>query len=281
MNVLLGGVRRLAKAPLLRRLTTVTPLVRLSLSLRASLVRERRRFAKNELRSGPVTATYHLRESGLAVTLRHHGGDVMALDRIFSQHEYELPSEVERALKSLTHPLRVIDLGANIGLFGVWLLGRFPDARILAYEADPGTAVVHRGTIHANRLGNSWRLVEAYAGTQAGTTHFVDGLFGLSHGTDSSKGIEVPTVDVLPELSSADLVKIDIEGAEWPIVADSRFRELSACAVALEYHTRGCPTANPREAAENALRESGYAVAHAEDRADVGAGVLWGWRSPS
>ena len=27
-------------------------------------------------------------------------------------------------------------------------------------------------------------------------------------------------MDVLPQLKDADLVKIDIEGAEWPILAD-------------------------------------------------------------
>ena len=64
--MLLGAVRRLASAPGFRRLTSVASLLRLSFALRASLVRERARFVRNELRSGATTATYRLRGSGSA-----------------------------------------------------------------------------------------------------------------------------------------------------------------------------------------------------------------------
>ena len=131
MSFLLGVVRRLATLPLVRRLTSVTPLLRLSYSLRATLVRERARFVRNELR-GPVTATYHLRESGIAIAIRRRTGDVLVLDEIFSQREVQAP--IRRATGAVG---RAVDLGANIGLFGAWLLGRCPDVEILAYEADP------------------------------------------------------------------------------------------------------------------------------------------------
>jgi FkbM family methyltransferase len=279
VNTFLRAVRRLATAPLFRRLTTVTPLIRLSFALRASLVTEHLRFVRNELRPGPVTATYRLRESGVAVALRHHGGDVMALDVLFAQQEYEMPPSVERTLRTDTEPLRAVDLGANIGLFGAWLLGRFPTAQIVAFEADPSNAAVHRLTIEANRLSERWRLMEAFAGTRAGLTHFIPGLFGVSHAADGKGGIEVPVVDVLPDLLAADLVKIDIEGAEWPIVTDPRFRELRARVVALEYHARDCPADNPRALAEQALRGAGLEVGHAGPKPAAGAGVLWGWRA--
>jgi FkbM family methyltransferase len=230
------------------------------------------------MRPGPVTATYRLSESGVAVTLRHHGGDVMALDELFAQQEYELPPPVEQTLAATTEPLRVVDLGANIGLFGAWLLGRFPAARIVALEADPSNAAVHRSTIEANGLSDRWRLMEAFAGTRAGTTRFVPGLFGVSREADKQEGIEVRVVDVLPELLDADLVKIDVEGAEWPIVTDPRFRDLRARAVVLEYHEWGCPADDPRVLAEQSLRAGGWEVVHAARKPAFGAGVLWGWR---
>jgi FkbM family methyltransferase len=212
------------------------------------------------------------------VALRHPLGDVMALDKIFSQGEYEFPPAAASALGQAHEPLRVVDLGANVGLFGAWLLGRFPNAQILAVEADPETAAVHRLTIEANGLGHRWQLMEAFAGTHAGTARFVPGLFGLSHAADADDGIEVPVIDVMPHLLNADFVKIDIEGAEWPLVSDSRFPELSAAVVAFEYHARGCPTDTPRAAANEALRTAGYSVV--PDRQDPldDAGVLWGWR---
>ena len=271
MSVLLRLVRALATAPFFRRLTSVTPLLRLSFALRATLVRERRRFVANELRRGAVTGVYRLRESGVAVAIRHHSGDVMVLDEIFSQREYEPPPGI--ALHSVTS---AVDLGANIGLFGAWLLARAPNARIVAYEPDPGNAVVHRRAIDANGLGDRWRLVEAFAGSAGGTTTFTAGLHATSH---AGTGIEVSVVDVLPDLIGADLVKIDVEGAEWPIVTDPRFAGLTARVVILEYHVEGCPEPDPRAAAERALRKAGLEVAHTQHKPAFGAGVVWGYRS--
>ena len=142
----------------------------------------------------------------MAIAIRHHTGDVMVLDEIFSQAEYEPPPGV---VLDLPDDVSAVDLGANIGLFGAWLLGRFPRARILAYEADPGNAALHRRAIEANGLGERWRLVEAFAGTAAGTTSFTAGGHAVSR---AGEGIEVPVVDVLPELAAAELVKIDVEG---------------------------------------------------------------------
>jgi FkbM family methyltransferase len=271
VSLLLRAVRRLATAPVVRRLTRVTPLLRLSYALRASLVRERSRFVRNELRRGSALATYRLRESGVVVAIRHHTGDVMVLDEIFSQGEYEPPQGV--AIANVT---RAVDLGANIGLFGAWLLGLFPEARVVGYEPDPGNVAVHRLAISANGLNEQWRLVEAFASTQTGTTGFVSGLHAVSH---EGEGIDVPVEDVLPELANADLVKIDIEGAEWPILADPRFRQLKARMVVLEYHAEGCPEADPAAAAGRALANAGYEVYAVRSKPAFGAGIVWGVRT--
>jgi FkbM family methyltransferase len=271
VSLLLRAVRRLATAPLFRRLTSVGPLLRLSFALRASLVRERRRFLRNELGRKPATAVYRLRESGVAVAIRHHTGDVMVLDEIFSQGEYRPPPGVV-----LPNVASAVDLGANIGLFGAWLLGRFPKAHVAAYEPDPGNAAVHRLAIEANGLTDQWRLVDAFAGTRAGTTSFAAGLHAVSH---EGEGIEVPVVDVLPVLADADLIKIDVEGAEWPILADPRLREVQAQVVILEYHAEGCPDPDPAAAAERALVDASFVVHHAARKPAFGAGILWGLRT--
>jgi FkbM family methyltransferase len=270
MNLLLRGIRRLATAPGFRRLTRVTPLLRLSYALRATLVRERRRFVLNELRRRTTTGVYRLRGSGVAVAIRHHTGDVLVLDEIFSQREYVPPVPV-----ALERVKTAVDLGANIGLFGAWLLGRAADVRITAYEADPENAAVHRAAIDANGLTDQWRLVDAFAGTSPGATSFTAGLHAVSH---AGPGITVPVADVLPELVRADLVKIDIEGAEWPILADPRFRTLRADIVILEYHADGCPEPDPAAAAERALAAAGYAAVHSARKPAFGAGIVWGIR---
>ena len=256
--------------PVVRALTKIAPLLRISYALRASLVQERLRFVRNELRPGECTATYRLRDSDVAVAIRHHTGDVMVLDEIFSQREYEPPAGIDVGSVE-----RAVDLGANIGLFGAWLLGRCPQAAIVAYEADPANAAVHRLAIGANGLEGRWRLVEAFAGVREGTTSFAAGLHAVSHEGD---GIEVPVVDVLPELADAELLKIDIEGAEWPILADPRFRELTARIVALEYHAEGSPSPDPADAAAGLLANAGYEVRHAGRKPAFGAGLVWGVR---
>jgi FkbM family methyltransferase len=277
VSLLVRLVRWLATAPGFRRLTQVQPLLRLSFALRASLVRERLTFVRNELRSRPVSGVYRLGESGVAVVLRHHTGDIMVLDEIFSQREYEPPAPVEAALAALPAAPRVVDLGANIGLFGAWVLGRFPEAIIDAVEPDPENAAVHRLTIAANGLDRRWRLIEAFAATAPGVRRFSLGEHATSHeaGPDE-QSVEVGAVDVLPKLAEADFVKIDVEGAEWELLADPRFAELRAKVVVLEYHERSCPSSDPAEAAERALRDAGLEVARAGQKPQFGAGILWG-----
>jgi FkbM family methyltransferase len=280
MNLLLRLIRRLATMPGLRRLTEVSALMRISLSLRASLVRDPWRFAWNELWPGRrETLSYRLRESGVAITIRHKSPDVLILDEVFSQQEYRLPEAVESRLAEREAPLTVADVGANIGLFGAWILGRFPDAEILALEPDPANAEVHRTTIEQNERASTWRLIEAAAMTSAGTIRFSVGQWATSHVAGSGEsGIEVEAVDVFPLLAGADLVKVDIEGAEWPILQDPRFKELAAIAVVLEYHPEGSPGPEPARAAEALLGEAGFAVA-AHHRKDTGTGVLWALRA--
>jgi FkbM family methyltransferase len=273
-------VRRLAATPGFRHLTRFQPLLRLSFALRGSLVQEWLRFAGNELRRRPVTADYRLRDSGVAIALRHHTGDVLVLDEIFSQLEYEPPDEVRPALAALPAAPSVVDLGANIGLFGAWVLGRLPAARILAIEADPANAAVHRRAIEANRLGARWKLVEAFAATQAGVVQFAGGEHATSHAGSGKGSIDVPAVDVFPELAGADIVKIDIEGAEWELLADPRFAGLRTRIVVLEYHEDGCAGPDPAQAAERALRSAGLEVVHAGRKPQFGAGIVWGLARP-
>ena len=269
-------VRRLARTPGFRRLTRFQALLRLSYALRSSLVRERRRFAANELRRRPTTGVYRLRESGVAIAVRHHTGDVMVLDEIFSQREYEPPPRLAAALASLPPAPRVVDLGANIGLFGAWALGRFPAATILAMEADPENADVHRRTIEANGAGARWQLVEGFASTGPGTVRFAGGAQATSHAAELEEaGSEVAALDVLPYLADADLAKIDIEGAEWALLADPRFADSCPSIVVLEYHNVGSPQADPAEAAANALRAAGHEVVHAGRKPQFGAGLVW------
>jgi FkbM family methyltransferase len=274
MSRVLGLIRRLATLPGIRRLTQVDALMRISFSLRSSLVRTPGRFVRNELSPGSgVTATYLLKGSDVRVTIRHKTNDILVLDEVFSQREYRLPEKVVARLDRM-RPLKVADIGANIGLFGAWLLARFPDAEILALEPDPSNADVHRRTIEANGAA-AWRLVEGAATTKDGTIRFSVGEFARSHVADSQEpGIEVQALDIFPLVEDVGLLKIDIEGAEWPILQDPRFAQLDPEVVVLEYHPEGSPSSEPAQAAEALLVEAGFDIV-AHHPKDSRTGVFW------
>jgi len=96
--------------------------------------------------------------------------------------------------------------------------------------------------------------------------------------------IAVAARDVFPHLAGTDLLKMDIEGGEWALLFDERFGTVLPRAIVLEYHSGGCPGANPKKAARERLTELGYRVKlpaseNTPDEAPFwGRGLLWAWR---
>lgn len=268
-------LRRSARLPGARRLTRVKLLMRFSFALRAALVRERLEFAWLELaRAEPVLRTHHLRDTGVGFAVRHQTADILALDELISQREYEIPREV-RNLLTRQRPLRVLDLGANIGLFGAWVIGQFPEVQITSVEADPDNARVLAQTIAANP-GTRWKLIEAAASTRLGTVRFVSGKQTTSHlAGPGEDGIEIAAVDVFELTGDIDLLKIDIEGGEWALLEDRRFAELRPTAVVLEYHPRGPQAVDAETAAQDHLRGSGFEIASVRRHPEHGTGLVW------
>ena len=248
--------------------------------LRSSVVRESLRFAARELAGRRRLAGYRLRTSGRLVYVRHGTPDVVTLDEVFYSRDYEPPLPVEAILESLRRPPEVLDLGANIGLFGVFVLERFPRARITAFEPDAAnTEVLHR-CVAANDHSGAWRVVEAAAANHDGTVAFSSGRFALSRVELPEALVDaghVRAVDVFPYLSRADLLKMDIEGGEWAILGDRRFGRGAPAALVLEYHPHLCPEPDPRRAATRIVASAGYELEVGDQLAD-GSGILWAWR---
>jgi FkbM family methyltransferase len=248
----------------------------------APVIREPLRLGARRLRGNPGVGRYHLRHSGLAIHIRHHViEDVGTLVQTFSKAHYVPPPEAKRALDRLGRPLHAMDLGANIGMFGAWFLSQWPDARVTAYEADPENAEVHALTTAANRDSARWELVAAAAGTSDGEVRFASGRATNSRlaRDDDADAVTVPQHDVIARAGDVDLLKIDIEGAEWALVDDPRFAELDAAVVALEYHRERCPGGDPLLTATRALDRAGYRVTPGNLDAEPGEGMVWGWRN--
>jgi FkbM family methyltransferase len=245
----------------------------------AALVQERAAFAARAARRREEIARYHLTGGAVAFHLRHATPDVNTLEQVVGQGHYDLPAPVAAALDGLGRPPEIVDLGANIGLFGVVMLDRFPGSRVVAYEPDPANAAILRRSVQANGARHRWELREACAGVAEGSVRFQAGDFANSRIAESDgDGIEVPVLDAYADLERADFVKIDIEGAEWPLVADGRFAVLPATVVAFEYHPYGAP-GDPEEAATAALQAAGFEVGEGHLDSLPGHGMVWGWKT--
>ena len=124
--------------------------------------------------------------------------------------------------------LDILDIGANVGSFALWAERRWPGSRIRSFEPNPGTfALLQRNT--SGHSGISATNAALFPGGIKRAKFFArfdgDGEAGLeayAHDTfvETAEGttFDVDVVDPTT-LSSADIVKIDIEGGEAEVLA--------------------------------------------------------------
>ena len=171
--------------------------------------------------------------------------------------EYDPPAAVAERLARLAGPLRILDLGANVGLFAASCLERWPDAQIVAVEPDPeNLQLLERMASQEQRI----EVIPACAAAHDGKVRFLAGLFAESQVVEDAhegKTIELPCVDAFRLAESTDLIKIDIEGSEWEILADPRLSELGVTALVMEWHDKSCPHDDP--VAQRGRRSRGQA----------------------
>jgi|DewCreStandDraft_4_1066084.scaffolds.fasta_scaffold01983_12 FkbM family methyltransferase len=140
--------------------------------------------------------------------------------------------------------LAILDIGANVGAFAVWASLRWPGSRIACYEAHPGTfALLERNTRHlagvVRHHAAVWPTEEErilcfgrYPGDgEAGIVRVIEGMFAR---VPAEEGVFVPTVHPRT-LPRADIVKLDVEGAEPEILEHLDLAETSL--LLLEYHS--------------------------------------------
>ena len=119
-------------------------------------------------------------------------------------------------LPSHPHPV-IIDAGGNIGMSAIWFQQNYPLADITVYEADPDLIPIIIKNLAAAHLPNI-HLHHAAVWTSNGSVSFNNA--GLDQGAVTSSGaIQVPSIDLASHLPPhVDLLKLDIEGAEYPLI---------------------------------------------------------------
>jgi FkbM family methyltransferase len=155
-----------------------------------------------------------------------------------------LAGEYEPGIPQLTEawPPRVLDIGANVGAFGLWVRHKWPGARVDSYEPNPRAfAVLHENW---DREPFHWRIHARGVAALAGRARLHEGKGNLGEasihadvgGSKPDEGVDVELEDAA-ELPDAEVVKVDTEGCEVEIL--DRYLQTHRVAptlVMLEYH---------------------------------------------
>jgi FkbM family methyltransferase len=176
--------------------------------------------------------------------IRPRTSDRFVFEQIFIDEDYDIPIP--------TSPRFIVDAGANVGFASIYFANKYPGVKIIALEPAPENfALLLRNTCHypgiiplqaalwwkseplrLSRQRDSWACrVEALAENE----------------TDAIPGITM--VDLLRRFnqSSIDILKMDIEGAEYEVFTDDYLPWLvSTGALIVELHDRfrpGCSSA--------------------------------------
>lgn len=117
----------------------------------------------------------------------------------------------------------LIDIGANIGAVSVW--GARLGDRVVAVEPDPDNRRMLETNLLANLESDQYQIIPYAAGPRTGTVHLEPG-HGHSRIVEQDTGTSV-VVDMIPlhevyvraNTAYSDVLKIDIEGAEYALIA--------------------------------------------------------------
>lgn len=241
-------------------------------------------FAYAELTRHGSVGKCRPRGCAMDVYLRHDTTDLFVLIEIFGLGHYLPPPAMASRLAALGRPLQVVDLGSHVGMFGAYALSRFEGASVLGFEPDRNNLALLRRCIAGSGAAGRWEVVEAFASTRDGSVEFLEGRMAESQlappGSDGET-CQVEARDVFPHLAGVDLLKLDIEGAEWPILTDPRFAHLPLTGVLLEYHRNLCPEDDPLTLVTRILDGAGYTVSSFPTGWDpaLGQGVIHAWRT--
>lgn len=154
-----------------------------------------------------------------------------------------------RPLVPLGPTPRIVDLGANIGLASLYFLTRWPAARLLACEPNPAAFALLQRNLAADRFPKACIRLEGSAVSEAdGTVEFTvpagnpTAVYASISRRGTTAGTEVQTLRV-PAVDAArlfaepaDLLKLDIEGHEYPVLEHALPQASVIRSLVIEFH---------------------------------------------
>src|SRR6476646_9182390 len=177
-----------------------------------------------------------LNVSGLqhCLFLRNKTFDVHIFYRIFVRRELEF--NIEKNVKC------ILDLGANIGLASLFFARKFPDAKITCIEPEKNNfKLLHLSTCKYNNIRTMRAAVSGVSGSgfvndlnKGEDSYFITFQTGI-HVIDEVETYTIKKLKSFLNTDSFDLVKMDIEGAEYDCFENKDWVDSVNC-LALEFH---------------------------------------------
>lgn len=134
---------------------------------------------------------------------------------IFADKFYEFQTDQPRPV--------ILDCGANVGMSVLYFKELYPQARVMAFEAEASIAALLRENLQANGIDDVEVIDKAVWIDDQGVEFGSEAADSSSIYSESGQKKRVPSVrlrDYLQKEERIDFLKIDIEGAEIEVLAD-------------------------------------------------------------
>lgn len=160
------------------------------------------------------------------IALRPFAGDIFVLYEVLANETYKVPDEIMDPASVRT----IVDCGANIGMTALYLASRHRNARIVSVEPDPvNYELLCRNTgseprivpVQAALVGGQSRAVVLSQDRPAWGNSIEE--TGAIAGGIEVKGLTIADLCKAHDISSIDILKVDIEGAEEEMFASPEF----------------------------------------------------------
>jgi FkbM family methyltransferase len=180
--------------------------------------------------------------NGYRISYRNDCELEVIYDDIFGKNTYFFETENPEP--------RIIDCGGHIGLAVLYFKSLYPRSRVLTFEPNPETFSLLNRNIAQNSLHGVEAINMALShGDNEDAILYVGENFleawdstdtiepDLWDNMDQYRGISVPSARLSSYINAkVEFIKLDIEGAEYDVLEESKAKIGSVGAITLEYH---------------------------------------------
>lgn len=203
--------------------------------------------------------------------------DLQIAYEIFVLEVYQKPNEAPEI-----SPQLIVDVGANVGYSVVYFADKYPDAKLVAFEPHPTNITLLDRHVEINAL-QSRVNIEKVAVSNCNSELFLTDAGGYSALVESNENeneyLPVKARDFFTWIGTrtVDLLKMDIEGGEYAILNDARFKSTDIRMIVLEWHNSKEISDGYKWCSER-LTSLGYKLIDGKLK-DESIGLLWAWKN--